>query len=141
MQPITISDSEVQQAREAIRRLDARWTSAINERNGEVVEDLFTVDGRIFVPGSPPITGRVGIRRFVRAFVVGSGRQFIARPESVDIAASGEMAYLTGQFWLETAEGTVRGSEGKYLAIWKIVAERWHLAITTMSRNGAISHK
>lgn len=138
MQPMAASESEVQQAREAIRRLDARWTIAINDRDADVVEDLFTVDGRIFVPGSPPIDGREGIRRFVRAFVVGAGRRFLARPETVDIAMSGELAYLTGRFWLETAEGAVQGSSGKYLAIWKIVGDRWRLTITTMSRNGAV---
>lgn len=126
------------QAREDRDRLEARqgeFVAALAARDADSMSALFAADAVLHVANMPPIEGRDAIHRFY-----GNTFRFLSAsrstPETLEIAAGGDLAYSTGSVTNEfrSAEGQ-KEYEGKYVLIWRHDDDEWQVALYSLSSN------
>lgn len=123
---------------DCIKSLDRRWTAAINRGNADDVAMLFAEDGRIFQSGVPEISGRSAIRDYAASLSRLPNLSFETEPTVVDVASSGDLAYLTGRYSIEFGlEGKKTRDVGKYLVVWRKQDGDWFVAVDTFSSDQA----
>lgn len=128
------SSNEIVEAPAEIMNSTA-WFDNYNAGNADGVAALYAADATLMAPGVPAITGRTSIRDFVAADIENSkaaGLSFQSEPVS-DGAASGNTAWINGNFSLQDADGTTVAA-GKYLTVyeqrgadWLIVRDIWNM--------------
>jgi uncharacterized protein (TIGR02246 family) len=79
------------------------WRRAWREDDAEALAELYFEDARLVLPGRAPLVGGDAIRRFFRTELPGLGE---VQTSSVDFDASGRMAYVTGNFFMEVQDGS-----------------------------------
>jgi|JI8StandDraft_2_1071088.scaffolds.fasta_scaffold04706_2 ketosteroid isomerase-like protein len=107
-------------------QLDKEWNEAIMTNQPEKAASYFSDDGQIFVQNGPILSTPAEIRNFVSAMHAKGKVIFSAAATKVELSASGDMGYLTGQFRTES-DGVLR--TGKYVTIWKKHAGLWKIVI------------
>ncbi|MEX0298801.1 MAG: SgcJ/EcaC family oxidoreductase [Kordiimonas sp.] len=117
-----------------LKALDSKWTAAINAGNAEEVAQLFAIDGRIFPSGAPEIKGREAIAVYAAGLSQLLNLSFKTEPTTIEVAASGELAYLAGRYSIEFGAPTEKHTDiGKYLVVWKKVEGSWLVAVDTFA--------
>jgi ketosteroid isomerase-like protein len=108
---------------------------AMAARDADRMARLFADDALLHVANMPPVEGRDAVRRFY-ANMFGFLSASTATPEALHISAGGDMAYGVG-----SASNEFRGPQGpavyagKYLLVWRKVADEWLVALYGVSSN------
>ena len=114
--------AKMQASEEAtIRQLDADWgkTGAAKNIDGWV---SFYADGAAVLPPNEPIsTDKAAIRRSVAGLLTLPGISLTWQATKVEVAKSGELAYLYGTYAMTMSDdkGQPVNDKGKILEIWK----------------------
>jgi uncharacterized protein (TIGR02246 family) len=116
----------------AIRELDAQWakTAATGDLEGTVA--YYTDDATLLPPNAPIASGKQAIRA-VWATLLVPGASVTWQANKVDVASSGDLAYLIGTYTLtmKDAQGKPATEHGKMIEVfrkqadgkWKVVAD------------------
>lgn len=104
-----------------LKNLDAEWSKAAGAKDVDKTASYYTDDALVLPPNMPAIHGKQGARAMWQAMfgVPGFGGGW--KVAKVEVAHSGDLAYVTGTYELsETdANGKPSSDKGKYLEVWK----------------------
>ena len=96
---------------------------------------FWAVDAIVQSAGSPQIKGREAIANVYRQyFASGMLKEFVPSPTSIDVAASGDLAYEFG-----VNRMVLRGPDadlldmGKYLVVWKKIDGVWYAVASSFT--------
>ncbi|NVJ99605.1 MAG: nuclear transport factor 2 family protein [Alphaproteobacteria bacterium] len=121
-------------APDVLRALDAKWTAAINAGDAEAVALLFAEDGRIFPSNAPAIAGRPAIRDYADGMSGLMNLNFVTEPDTIIVAASSDLAYLTGRYSLKFGPNDAPVEDvGKYLVVWQKIGDKWQVVVDTFT--------
>ena len=106
----------------ALRKLDDEWSkAAASSRDVEKTVSYYSDDAVVMPPNIPTLTGKEPIRALWKSMVESPSFSGGWQATKVDIARSGDLAYVSGNYeFKETdAGGKPITDKGKYLEIWK----------------------
>jgi len=111
----------------AVRALDALWskTAAANDLDGAV--SYYADDASLLPPNAPMAADKQAIRA-VWAGLLGSGASLSWQANKVEVARSGDLAYVVGTYTLamKDPQGNLMNDHGKFVEVWKKQADgKW----------------
>jgi uncharacterized protein (TIGR02246 family) len=110
-----------------IRDLDAQWSKAASANDLEAAVSFYSDDASLLPPNAPILTGKQAIHA-AWAELVKPGVSVSWQPTKVEVARSGDFAYLTGVYRVseKDAKGNPVEDHGKLVEIWKKQADgKW----------------
>jgi len=121
------SSAEQAAIEKALRKLDAEWSAAASAKSVDKTVSYYSNDAVVLPPNAPLATTPIAIRaqwkKDIDSMISGGWK-----PTRVDVAKSGDMAYVSGTytFNFKDASGKTVEDRGKYLEVWKRQADgRW----------------
>ena len=104
-----------------IRRLDAAWVKAGATKQVDVWMDFYADDAVVMPPNEAVATTKDAIRKSLTGLLSTPGLVLTWEPTKVEVAASGDLAYLYGAYQLkmEDEKGMPVSDYGKKVEIWK----------------------
>lgn len=121
-----------------VRMAADAWASAAVARDAEAMARYFAEDAFVMYPQPQPTVGRAANHAAWAAVFAQPGARHPVTSDSVVVAASGDLAYVTGRWHLSTpAAGERPGTEigGRYLAVWRPVGPGKAWQIVMLSAN------
>lgn len=118
----------------AIRKLDADWVKAAQTHSAAAWAEFYSADAVVLPPNEKIATNREAILKSLTGLLTLPGLNIRWEPTKVDVARSGDMAYLYGAYQLSfnDEKGNRVTDEGKILEIWKKQADgSWKCAVDT----------
>lgn len=130
-------DSEI----EAIRALDASWVTAGQSKNVDAWVAFYADNATVLPPNEPAASSREAIRKSVSELLTLPGLSIDWKPAKIEVARSGELAYLYGAYNLAWDESGKRATDkGKNVEIWKKQPDgRWKCIVDTWNSDLAPS--
>lgn len=118
-------------ARAAVRQADADRCAAIAARDQGRFLALLTDDTVVYPDQAPPVVGKAAVGTFWAPFFDAKGPTLSCEPVTVEVAASGELAYTLGTYLMKgvPAEQSPTRGHGKYVTIWRKSNGRWKVAV------------
>jgi uncharacterized protein (TIGR02246 family) len=105
---------------EAIRALEASWVAAGQSKNVDAWVAFYADDAAVLPPNEPAAGSREAIRKSVSELLSLPSLSIDWKPTKIQIAQSGELAYLYGAYSLAWDESGKRATDkGKNVEIWK----------------------
>ncbi|MFQ5818171.1 MAG: YybH family protein, partial [Terriglobia bacterium] len=119
-QPQAPPDTRAADAR-AIRAAEAEAVKALDAKDVEGYLNSYTDDAFVFPPNAPIVTGKEAIRVLLSALAENPGFGLSVQPTKVEVARSGDLAYLVGTYelTLNDPQGKRVTEHGKYVDVWK----------------------
>jgi ketosteroid isomerase-like protein len=114
----------------ALRDLDAQWSKAAAARDVDATVSYYSDDASLLVPNAPAVGDKQGIHA-AWAALLGPDTSLSWQASKVDVARSGDLAYVMGVYQLTTkdARGNFTTDRGKYVEVWKKQADgNWKTA-------------
>lgn len=105
----------------AIRKADADWVKAAQSKQVEAWVAFYSDDAVVLPPNEEVAASRDSIRKTVGGLLGLPGLSITWQPRKVEVARSGDLAYLNGAYeltWNDT-NGKPTADHGKTLEIWK----------------------
>jgi len=113
--------------RAAVRQADVDRARAVAARDVERFLSFLAEDVAFFPDQAPVAKGKAAVRELWAPFFDPKGPALSWEPVTVEVAASGDLAYTTGTFEVEAADAH---RYGKYVTIWrKRPGGRWKVAV------------
>ncbi|HET8782915.1 MAG TPA: DUF4440 domain-containing protein [Pyrinomonadaceae bacterium] len=108
-----------------LRSLDADWSKAAGARDIDKTVSYYSDDALIMPSNSPVLQGKAAARAMWQGMFDMPGFGGGWKATKVDVARSGDLAYVTGTYEInETdASGKPKTDKGKYLEVWKKQAD------------------
>ncbi len=108
-------------AEATIRRLDAAWVKAAETKQVDAWVDFYADDAVVLPPNEAMATTKDAIRKSVAGLLSLPGLALTWEPTKVEVAASGDLAYLYGVYQLKMLDekGAPVSDYGKNVEIWK----------------------
>lgn len=118
---------------EAIRALDVSWVKAGQSKNVDAWVAFYAEGATVLPPNEPVADSPAAIRKSVSGLLSLPGLPIDWRPAKIEVAQSGELAYLHGAYTLAWDEGGKRASDkGKNVEIWKKQPDgKWKCVVDT----------
>jgi ketosteroid isomerase-like protein len=116
----------------AVRAAADAWTSAARAHDGNRMGDAFADDAFVMYPQPTPTIGREANRRTWIAVFQRPNASHPITTDSIEMAASGDMAYSVGR-WTSSSGEPVATTGGRYIAVWRVLNGRW--LIVALSAN------
>jgi uncharacterized protein (TIGR02246 family) len=106
---------------EAIRKLDAEWSAAAQNKDVEKSVSVYAEDGVMLPSNAPIATGKAQIRDFWSHMLASPGFAVSFAPTKIEVAESKDMAYDVGTYELKLndPQGNPTTVIGKYVVVWK----------------------
>jgi uncharacterized protein (TIGR02246 family) len=106
----------------AIRQATTQWAASIPAKDVAKFVSFYAPDAAVYPFGAPRVTGADNIRKYWSDFL--TSPNFVSgsvTPATIEVAASGDLAWETGTFALEMkdARGKPATTTGKYVVVWK----------------------
>jgi len=105
---------------QAIRALDSQWSKTAGSHDLDATVAFYAEDA-ILLPPDEPLAGDKASIRASWAGTLAAFQTISWEVKTIEVAKSGELAYLTGA-WTATAKGpngTLVPAKGKLLEVWK----------------------
>jgi len=121
-QPVSLESLAKNQPPELIlRNLDAQWSKAAAARDLERTVAYYSEDAIVLPPNAARATTKQAIRNVWKDLLASPGLVISWRPKKVELANSGDMAWVSGTYHLimNDANGKQINDRGKYLEVWK----------------------
>jgi len=108
-----------------LKNLDAEWSKAAGAKDVDKTASYYSDDALVLPPNMPAINGKQGARAMWQGMFSVPGFGGGWKVSKVEVARSGDLAYVTGTYELsETdAKGKPMTDKGKYLEVWKKQAD------------------
>lgn len=119
-----------------INELNAKWVAAFKQRDFAMIEALYTLDGLLLPPNSPPIEGPKAIVGVWKSWSELPNVDVNFGAKRINVSSSGDMAYDYGwyTFAFDTDNGRIE-DKGKYIVVWKKVGGVWKVAADILNTN------
>lgn len=118
-------DYDVEGVQSEIEATNARFESYVSGQQWDSLAALYTDDAIMMPQGAPMQRGPNAIREGFAQMGQQGGVSNI-QLETVEVEASGDLAYEIGQYTLEGQGGT-QIDRGKYLVVWRRDGDTWRL--------------
>jgi ketosteroid isomerase-like protein len=108
----------------ALRDLDAQWSKTAAARDVDATVSYYSDDASLLAPNAPAVSGKQGIHASWAA-LLGPDTSLSWQASKVDVARSGDLAYVMGVYQLTTkdAHANFTTDRGKYVEVWKKQAD------------------
>ena len=108
----------------ALRDLDAQWSKAAAARDVDASVSYYSDDASLLAPNAPAVGDKQSIHA-AWAALLGPDASLSWQASKVDVARSGDLAYVMGVYQLTTkdARGNFTTDRGKYVEVWKKQAD------------------
>lgn len=119
-QPQTAADTRA--ADEAtLRNLDTEWSKAAGAKDVDKTISYYSDDALIMPSNSPVLQGKAAARAMWQGMFSMPGFGGGWKPTKVEVARSGDLAYVTGTYEINETDpnGKPKTDKGKYLEVWK----------------------
>jgi ketosteroid isomerase-like protein len=126
----------------AIRRADHDWVLAARSKQVAAWLAFYTDDAVVLAPDEPMAVDRDSIRKPIAALLALPGLTIDWQPVKIEVAASGELAYLIGRYELrfDGSDGQPIRERGKLLEIWKKQTDgRWKCGVDTWNADPSVA--
>jgi ketosteroid isomerase-like protein len=130
----TPPSADVRADEEAVRKLDAEWVKAAQSKQVDAWVAFYSDDAAVLPPNEAMATDRDSIRKSVSGVLGLPGLTISWQPTKVEVARSGDLAYLYGRYELsfDEAPGKRTTDRGKIVEIWKKQADgNWKCIVDT----------
>lgn len=103
-----------------IRDLDTQWSKAAADKDLDATLSYYSDDASLLPPNAPIATGNHAIRA-VWAPILGPDVSLSWSPSKVEVARSGDLAYLIGVYQMtqKGSQGKPSTENGKLVEVWK----------------------
>jgi ketosteroid isomerase-like protein len=123
------SASNIRPLERTLRELDARWAKAAAAKDVEQTIAYYSDDAIVLPPNAASAATSEAIRTVWKDLLATPGLVISWEPNRVQLAKSGEMAWVSGTYELtmnDATGGTPINDRGKYLEVWEKQAdESW----------------
>jgi uncharacterized protein (TIGR02246 family) len=104
-----------------LRKLDDEWSTAVGAKDVEKTISYYADDALLMPPNIPTLSGKQKIRELWKSLLESPGFAGGWKATKVEVAASGDLAYVSGDYELTETDdsGKPMTDKGKYLEIWK----------------------
>ena len=129
----TAKEPDLTSEAEAIRLLDSSWVKAGQSKDVDSWVAFYSEDAAVLPPNEPVATNREAIRKSVSELLTLPGLSIDWKPTKIEVARSGELAYLYGAYNLAWDDSGKRATDkGKNVEIWKKQADgHWRCVVDT----------
>jgi ketosteroid isomerase-like protein len=103
-------------AEQAVRNADAEWSKAAGAKDLDKTVSFYADDAIVLPPNQAAVTTKTGIRDLWKGLIDGLP-DISWKTTRVEVAKSGDMAFLVGSYELTMKDGTK--DKGKYCEVWK----------------------
>jgi ketosteroid isomerase-like protein len=134
-----ISAAEIAAAEAAIRKSDAEWAAAAKTASVDAWMAFYAADAVVMAPNVPISSDHELVRRTVTNLLALPHLWIAWHPIKVEVAASGDLAYLIGAYDLryDEARGARVSDRGKLLEIWRKQSDgSWKCVVDTWNSDG-----
>jgi len=110
-----------------LRSLNDQWSKTAGAKDLEGTVAYYSDDASLFPPNAPVATGKQAIHA-VWADVIGSASAISWQTDKVEVARSGDLAYLTGTYQTTAKDPKAQpvNDTGKFVEVWKKQADgKW----------------
>ncbi len=118
----------------AVRKADAAWSAAAGASNVDAWMAFYGADAIVRLPNERLASGTEIIRHAVTRLLALPNLSVAWRPISVEVAPSGDLAYVIGTYDLGTSDsrGAPLSNRGRLLEIWRRQADgAWKCIVDT----------
>jgi uncharacterized protein (TIGR02246 family) len=118
--------------RQAIEQANARMVKAFKAGDAAAIAALFAEDAKMLPPDATEVAGRRDIQQLWQGWIDGGLKDLTL--QSIEVAASGELAYEIGNFSLQAPadNDAMTTTTGNYLVVWKHGTDgQWRLQVDT----------
>ena len=115
---VSAADTKIEQT---LRDLDAKWSAAAGAKDVDKTVSYYAADAIVMPPNASAARSKEAIRNLWKEMLASPGLAISWKASNVEIAKSGEMAYLHGtyEFTANDVSGKPIKDRGKYLIVWK----------------------
>jgi ketosteroid isomerase-like protein len=116
---LATSSAAAQTPRQQIEAQEAKFTAAVNAKDGTAAGAFYATDAMLLVPNAATIKGREGIGAFWGGMAKDGLK--IDKLTTTEVVKHGDMADEVGEYSLQVTPvtGPVMHDHGKYIVIWK----------------------
>lgn len=110
-----------------LRALNTQWSKAADSKDLEATVSYYSDDASVFPPNAPLASGKQAIHA-VWADVLNSASSISWQTDKVEVARSGDIAYLTGMYQTTAKDPHAQpvNDSGKFVEVWKKQADgKW----------------
>ena len=125
--PAPAADAKIEQA---LRDADAEWSRVAAAKDLDKTVSFYADDATVLPPNQSMIASKTGIRNLWKGFL-DSLTDISWKTTRVEMAKSGDMAFLTGTYEMTMKEGTK--DHGKYCEVWEKKGSTWKVGIDMFS--------
>ena len=130
----TVPSTDLRAEEEALRKLDADWVKAAQSKQVDAWVAFYSNDAAVLPPNEAMATDRDSIKKSVGGLLGLPGLTISWQPTKVEVARSGDLAYLYGKYEVsfDEAPGKRTTDRGKIVEIWKKQADgNWKCIVDT----------
>jgi len=134
-----ISAGELAAAEAAIRKSDAEWAAAAKTASVDAWMTFYAADAVVMAPNVRIASAHELVRQTVTDLLALPHLWIAWHPLKVEVAASGDLAYLIGVYELhyDEARGARVSDRGKLLEIWRKQSDgSWKCVVDTWNSDG-----
>jgi len=118
-------------AEQAVRDADAEWSKVAGAKDLDKTVSFYADDAIVLPPNQAAVTTKTGIRDLWKG-LLDSLTEISWKTTRVELAKSGDMAFLVGSYELTMKDGTK--DKGKYCEVWKKQSDgKWKVATDMFS--------
>ena len=115
----------------AVRDADAEWSKVAGAKDLDKTVSFYADDATVLPPNEAMVTSKTGIRNLWKGFL-DSLTDISWKTTRVEMAKSGDMAFLVGTYEMTMRDGTK--DKGKYCEVWEKQANgKWKVGIDMFS--------
>ncbi len=117
----TVSAADNTAIEQALRDLDAQWSSAAGVKDLEKTISFYSADAIVMPPNASAATSSEAIRKVWQDLLASPGLVISWKTGKVEVAKSGDLACLSGAYELtiNDASGKPVNDHGKYVQVWE----------------------
>lgn len=106
---------------EAIRKLDADWSAAAQNKDVDKTISFYAEDGSVLPANAPKATGKAQIQAVWSHLLSELKADVSFAPTKIEVSKSKDLAYDVGTYELKVkdAQGNPMTEIGKYVVVWK----------------------
>ena len=116
---------------QTLRDLDAKWSAAAGAKDVDKVVSYYSENAMVMPANAPIASTHDAIRKVWLDLFTNAGAAVSWKATKVEVATSGDMAYLTGTYQLTVNDpsGKPTTDHGKYAVVWQKKAGVWKAVV------------
>jgi ketosteroid isomerase-like protein len=128
-------------AEAAVRKADADWAAAASADSVDAWMAFYAADAIVLLPNDQLTSGKESLRNAVSRLLAHPHLSVAWRPLKVEVARSGDLAFLIGAFELRFGgpPGSPASDRGRRLELWRKQAGSWKCIVDTWNLDDSIA--